>query len=46
MATKHICPNPVFVPEYTHYITKKVMRAVDYGYRAWFFCGCTKNKKK
>jgi hypothetical protein len=24
-----------FVTEYVHYLTKKVMRASDYGYKAW-----------
>jgi hypothetical protein len=24
-----------FLTEYTHYRTKKVMRAKDYGYKAW-----------
>jgi hypothetical protein len=29
--------DPPFVTEYVHYRTKKLMRAVDYGYRAWPF---------
>lgn len=28
-----------FVTTYTHYRTKKLMRASDYGYRAWPFGG-------
>jgi hypothetical protein len=28
---------PCFVPEYVHYRTGKIMRATDYGYKAWYF---------
>jgi len=42
---KHHCPNPVFVKQYVHYLTKKLMKAADYGYRSWVFCGCRKGKK-
>ncbi|MES0492078.1 MAG: hypothetical protein ABUK01_18970 [Leptospirales bacterium] len=34
-----------FITEYTHYRTKKLMRAKDYGYKAWPF-GRKKGKKK
>lgn len=27
----------IFVPEYRHWRSKKIMRAVDYGYTAWCF---------
>ena len=28
---------PAFVTEYVHYRTRKLMRARDYGYKAWPF---------
>lgn len=40
------CKGKGFVTEYTHYRTKKLMRAKDYGYEAWYFGGCPKCRRR
>lgn len=33
-----------YVAEYFHYRAKKIMRAVEYGYKAWCFAKCAKHR--